>query len=278
MTAPAFDSLISLLIHVFRQLGTPLLTIERITDFLSKSDFSVTVDGDVVQSNSIPHRLLLNTISNSDQFVRSGSRGAQIWALRPQNPFAMFHCDASIAASIEQLLTKNGPMSLDQFLSCSDFPAGSHDVVARVLEVHAEEFRPLPDGRIWFINSPLPVRATFERIQQAIEFGFSIFPAGATIEELRRLLCLATVSDLPITRLMVQRELAAKPELFVQIERGKYALVGSEGARQLPPVVVRTRASSVGPQRAPQIFEPDDDDRPFNPESFFGGKFSFALE
>jgi hypothetical protein len=229
----------------------------------------------LVPANAVPHRLILSVLSNSVEFVRSGPASRQVFALRPNNPFS--RSPSAVAASIEEILSKSGPLTLDQFRDSADFPVSALDVIEKVLSVHADEFTTLPDGRIWFVNSPVPVRAGFHSVQAAVEFGFSIFPQGATIEELRRLLCLATIDGLPITRIAIARELATRPQVFVQLDREKYALAGSDAARQRSPVAARTKAASVSP-RTPPAFTLDDEDEPFNPESFFGGGFSFSPE
>jgi hypothetical protein len=137
----------------------------------------------------------------------------------------------------------------------------------------------LPDDRVWFKDAPIPARASFESVQAAIEFAMTVYTAGATIEELRRCLCLSLSEGTTITRLAIAQELAAKPQLFVQVQRGKYAIAGSDATWDLPAIAVpRSRSASVGPRRVPLVVREDDDPAPFNAESFFGGRFCFSPE
>jgi hypothetical protein len=181
-----------------------------------------------------------------------------------------------VAASIEQLLSKNGPATLDQIVAAGDCPDTVRDFYRKVLTLHADEFMRLPDNRIWFKNAPVPARASFDSVHGALEWAFSVFTHGATIEDLRRLLCLSINQGAPITRLAIAQELAARPQTFVQVERGKYAIAGSEAAGELPLIAPSTREEPV-PRRPVQFRggDADDEAQPFNPESFFGGGFCF---
>jgi hypothetical protein len=277
MDGEVFPSIELLLVHVFRHLQTPLLTTDKIVDFLSQSDLLVPIEGDgILPARSLHHRLILTALTNSHQFVRSGPAHEQTWALRPNNP--LFQNETAIAASIEQFLSKNGPATFDQILPAGDSPGIVREVYQKVLDLHTDEFVSLPDNRVWFKDTPIPVRASFDSVQAGIEFALTIYTAGATIEELRRFLCLSLCQGMPITRLTVAQELAAKPQLFVQVQRGKYAIAGTEAAFDLPSVVARSRSASVGPKRVPLVVLDEDDEMPFNAESFFGGRFCFAPE
>jgi hypothetical protein len=64
----------------------------------------------------------------------------------------------------------------------------------------------------------------------------------------------------PITRLGIAKELAERQDLYVQVQRRKYVLIGSEAMGQSAPVV-RSRASPSHSR---------DEEKPFNPESFLG--------
>jgi hypothetical protein len=272
----SFDTVESLLIFVFRQLETPLLSLDKIVDFLGHSKHTVPLEGNgVVSAETVPRRLVLNTLSNSERFVRAGPPHSQEFALRLINP--LFQCDASVAASVEQLLTENGPMTLQDFCASPNFPASHVHLFERVFSVHSSEFNTLPDGRIWFVNSPLPVQAAFDTIEEAVVFSFTIFTDGATPEDLRRFLCLARCSDGAITRISVAKILSAKPELFIQIQRGKYAISGSRAA-QLPLPVPPGAIGSSGSEAPRTSIELEDAEDAFNPESFFGGGFSFSSE
>jgi hypothetical protein len=268
-------SLESLLTHVFRQLETPLLTLDRIVDFLSRSDLTVPVEGDGIRpANSLSRRLILTILSNSDRFVLSGPPHAQTWALRLNNPY--FQSDTAVAASIEQLLSKNGPATLDQILAEGDSPENLRDFYQKVLSLHSDEFSLLPDNRIWFKGAPVPARASFDTMQGAVEWALNVFAQGATIEELRRLLCVSISQGTPITRLAIAQELAARPNVYVQVQRGKYGLAGV-GTGLESEAEARSHTESEAPRPAGfRGGDAEDEAQPFNPESFFGGGFSFA--
>jgi hypothetical protein len=82
---------------------------------------------------------------------------------------------------------------------------------------------------------------------------------------MRRILCLATVKGVPITRLDIARGLAARPDAFAQVQRGRYA----KAEDQALPVAAK---ATPGPS------DWEDAEKPFNAETFFGGTFSFAYE
>jgi hypothetical protein len=222
-------------------------------------------------------REILNTLTNSPQFVRAGPPHAQLFALRPNVSFRV--SDTAVAGHIEQLLARNGPMTIDQFVASADFPG--HDILKKALEAHSDEFAWLPDGRVWFAHAPVPVRAAFPGLAQALEFAFSVFPGGATVEDLRRLLCLSACDGGPVTRLAIAKEVGSRPDLYCQISRGTYVLAAAVEGRLIEPGAGRSRASSMFTRKSlPIVFceEDDDDQKPFNAESFFGGSFTFSAD
>jgi hypothetical protein len=165
-------------------------------------------------------------------------------------------------------------MTIDEFMASPNFPRSDRQLFERVFSVHSAEFNTLPDGRIWFVKSPLPIRADFDTIEEAVIFGFTVLTEGATPEDLRRFLCLARCSNGAITRMSVTKVLSANPDLFVQIQRGKYAPAGSEAAQ----LVVNAADTAIATEARPLELDPGEDEDGFNPESFFGGGFSFSSE
>jgi hypothetical protein len=163
-------------------------------------------------------------------------------------------------------------MSVDEFVAAEDFPG--HDVLKKVLEVRSDDFTWLPDGRIWFSRAPLPVRRGFERMADALEFAFSVYVEGATIEELQRLLCLAHCDEMPITRRAIAKELGQRADRFPQIRRGVYAMRGMQGIAGQP----QAENSRVAKLWMCGWEVEEDEEKPFNAESFFGGGFCFAAE
>lgn len=276
-----FDSLGSLLTFVFNQLQTPMLTVDRILEYLSKTEYTVQIRGqDVVPANAIQKRLIVNCLTTSDLFVRSGPIQSQTFALRPNNP--VFRCETVIAATIEQILCENGPMTIEELVASAGLPDADTTVFERIISQHPE-FCAIPQNRLWFTNAPIPTATNYNTITEALQMVLqSVFMHGACIDDLRRYLCLSTVHGFPITRKSISTELSTNVALFIEFERGKYTLAGSPVA--VPdPVVRRPRAFSDSPSRRNLLFghanppEKESDDE-FNPDAFFGGSFTFSAE
>ncbi|OHT03434.1 hypothetical protein TRFO_06664 [Tritrichomonas foetus] len=290
----AFDSLASLIMYVFKQLQTPLLSADKIFDYINTNNFNVqTEKNGIVPSKTITKRAIINELTRSDLFVSSSSgqnstltasstpaamsastiANTQIWALRPNNP--LFQCDAAIAASIEQMLTEHGPLTVDEFVNLTEQMGADAQLFHRVLSVHTDEFTITDEasGRVWFYQQPLPIRAEFQTVEQAINFAFStVFPNGASVDELRRFLCLATHSGVPITRLCITHTFVEKPDQYLQIQRGKYAPADSPIAKEPPPPEPHGRGRRLS------MIALEEEEKTFNPDDFFGGGFSFSAE
>ena len=276
-----FESLESLLAFVFRQLETPKLSVDKISDYLGQANLTVTIPGEgAVPVQNLSRRQILSCLTNSDKFIRSGAPHSQTYAIRPNNP--LLQCDGAIGGLIEQLLNEHGPMTIEELVSSSGLRDIDGSSFEHVLQVQDTDFVDLGGGRFWFANVPQPIRSEYESIEQAVAFALNGFRDGATIEDLRRFLCLATCNGDRITRKDVVRAVAAKPETFIKLQHTKYALVGTQAAMGLPTVPKRARAASSSPMQRRLLseiqMEAEDDERPFNPAAFFGGSFSFMAE
>lgn len=275
----SFDSLEALLEFVYRQLETPQLSIDRISDFLSQANFTVALPGsEVVSVQTLSRRQILSCLTNSDKFIRSGPPHSQTYAIRPNNPF--LQCDGAIGGLIEQLLNENGPMTIEDLVASSGLRDIDGSSFSRVLQVQDTDYVDLGGGRFWFSNVPPPLRSEYESLEQAVASALSVFKGGATIEDLRRFLCLATLNGDRITRKDIVHAVAAKPETFIKIQRGRYALVGTQAAMGLPMMPRRARAASSSMIQRSLLTEMqmEDEEKPFNPAAFFGGSFSFMPE
>lgn len=328
-----FESLTSLITFVFNQLETPLLTVDDIFDYLHKNNFQVQIEKNgIVSSSALSKRAITNELQRGDSFVCSMTskvsthrpklntdspknqvvtQPQQLWAIRPNNP--LFQCDAAIAASIDQLLTERGPLTVGELVHLTEEMGADEALFHRVLGVHADEFTLNQDGRIWYTNQPMPVRCDFENIEEALKFAFTIFTEGATIEELQHFLCLATQKGIPITRLTISHAFYLMQGVFVQIQHRRYAPIDSEIVRQrarqeaeqqqqqqmtrvsisgisqfnIPgmsaftgfhgtnPVNQRLRSASL-PQPL-RLFDTEEE-KAFDANEFFGGGFSFSPE
>lgn len=354
----AFDSLASLITHVFKQLQTPLLSVDKIVEYINHNDFQVQIEKNgIVPSSTISKRAIINELQRCDIFVSSSpsnrvtkrpipppvqpqipnpnspntinndnsnqapqqtdilhqqnrsTQHQQLWALRPNNP--LYQCDAAIAASIEQMLTEHGPLTVPELVNLTQQMGADDNLFNRVLGVHADEFTINPeDGKIWFSMQPLPIRCNFESVEQALSFAFTIFQNGATIEELRKFLCLATHQGVPITRLCISHAFVQRPDIFVQIQRGRYAPFDSEVAQEKRRQEQEERRqqqsqlnagligntislnsfnssntfdnnSDVGSIRGaslPSFRLLDNEEKAFDADEFFGGGFHFSSE
>ena len=282
-----FDSLASLISFVFKQLQTSLLSVEKIHEYIIQNDFRVQIEKNgVIPSSNVSKRTLINELTRNDLFVSTNSN---FWALRPNNP--LFQCDAAIATSIEQMLTEHGPLTVQELVELTRQMGADEQLFNRVLSVHSDEFtiisshqhvptffggaqgqREENEGRIWFKNQPLPIRADFGDVEQAIDFAFTLFPKGASIEELRNFLCLATHNGIPITRICISHTFVQKPDKYVQIQRGKYAPADSPAAKEPPPDI----NTPQGRRRRSSLMKIEEDEKVFNPDDFFGPTFSFS--
>ena len=68
----AFDSLASLITHVFKQLQTPLLSVDKIVEYINHNDFQVQIEKNgIVPSSTISKRAIINELQRCDIFVSS---------------------------------------------------------------------------------------------------------------------------------------------------------------------------------------------------------------
>ena len=147
-----FESLPLLILHIFQQLQTSLLSVERIFLFIQSNNFTFqTIKNEKIPAKTLTKRMIASSLDTSDLFVRAGNSLNKTWALRPNNP--LFQCDAAIAVTVEQLLSQNGPMSLEQLVTAINIPGADIPVIERVLAVHSNEFTQLPSGCFWFSRS-----------------------------------------------------------------------------------------------------------------------------
>jgi hypothetical protein len=231
-----------------------------------------------------------------------------MWAIRPHNP--LFLSDGAISSSIEQMLTNNGPMTLEGLVTASQLNGADINLFERFLNEHPTEFTLAADGTYWFTDQPRPIRRDFESICHALVYALSCFPEGGSVEELSWFLCLATVDNSKlITRRCVSRELSRRVDLFQNLSRARYRLIEGDAGMQLddprrspemlppPPPPAGVFRIEVNPPAAPQIPNPvfhrpaaadpseggDFPQRPteedvFDPFNFFNRDFPFAFD
>jgi hypothetical protein len=224
-----------------------------------------------------------------------------MWAIRPHNP--LFLSDGAISSSLEQMLTNNGPMTLEGLVTASQLNGADINLFERFLNEHPTEFTIGPDGTYWFTDQPRPIRRDFESICHALVYALSCFQEGASVEELSWFLCLATVDNSKlITRRCVSRELSRRVDLFQNLSRARYRLIENEtgmptipeGSPELlpvpPPPVFRIELNPPPPPMPKPEFSPppasdpaDFTQRPseddvFDPFNFFNRDFPFSFD
>lgn len=221
-----FDTLCDAISFAFRQEQTSLLSLDKICEVLSKPDLFVNSKTQgIIPTSTIARRRISSTLSSSDLFVRAGPPRTCLWAIRPNNP--TFISDGAIAASIEQMLTTNGPMTTEQFVETTDLTGAHKPLFDRFLAEHQDEFAQHENGTWWFINQPLPLRKEFDNLCHAILSAFEPFQEGATVEEIHRYLCLSSVGGKLITRRSISRELSRRTDVFLHLSRAKYGILPS---------------------------------------------------
>jgi hypothetical protein len=241
----SFESLSDAIIYVFQQEQTSLLSLDRICEALRAPNLFINWKKEgLVPCSTIFRRRISSTLSSCELFVRAGPPRTGMWAIRPNNP--LFLSDGAISASIEQMLTDNGPMTLQDFVTTSQLNGADVNLFERFLTEHSTEFTCGPDETYWFTGQPRPIQMDFESISYALAYALSLFPDGASVEELNWFLCLATVGGSKrITRRCVSRELSRRADLFANISRARYILIPK------PPSDSFTRMEPVAPQPPP---------------------------
>ena len=263
-----FSSLMEALTYAFREEGVSMLPLDRICEVLQDPRLYIrSRDGQVMPCSTIPRRRISSVLSGSELFVRAGPPRGTYWALRPQNPG--FYTDGQISASIEQMLTNFGPMSLKQFVEATELSDADSEVFERFLNEHSNIFECGSDGLYWFAGHERPVTMEFRSISQALVYALEYLGDGSTVESLHWLLCMATVTGgKQITRRNVSRELSRRTDLFVHLSRARYGLV--------------KRPQEIAPRLVDEFdeiptFSSDDEKKEegFDPVMFFDESFLF---
>jgi len=218
----SFETLSEAISYVFRQEQTSLLSLDRICEVLSSPNlFLVSKNQGPVPCTSITRRRISSTLSSSELFIRAGPPRTCLWAIRPHNP--EFISDGAIASSIEQMLTENGPMTLQEFVNRTELSGAHLPLFENFLREHKEDYSQDSEGKTWwFSGQPLPLEKEYETLCQAITSAFIVFPDGASVEELHWYLCLSKVGSKKITRRSISRELSRHQDLFIHLSRARY--------------------------------------------------------
>lgn len=253
-----FDTLCEAIAWVFRYEQIPMLSLDRIMVCLQQQHLYLKKKDHTVSCSTVIRRRISSTLSSSELFVRAGPVRACLWALRPNNPH--FLSNGAIFSSVQQMLTNNGPLTIEQMVVQTQLHGADIGLFERFMSGHEFEFVQLDDGTVWFAKEPLPVARNFTSICDALQFAFLAFPEGASVEALTRYLSLVTVGGMKtITRRSVSRELSRYGSVFHHQSRARYVMVEAAvpppHVHRLPPVVI----PMLTPRLTPVTTNRDDD-------------------
>ena len=220
----SFETLSEAITFVFKQEQTSLLSLDKICEVLNSDNLLlISKNQGPIPCSSITRRRISSTLSSSELFVRAGPPRTCLWAIRPHNP--QFISDGAITASVEQMLTNNGPMTLQQFVEQTELSGAHLPLFERFFNEYKTEYQYNNENQTWwFINQPIPIEKEYDTLCHAILSAFEQFPNGTSVEELHWFLCLSTVGSKKITRRSISRELSRRQDLFLHLSRAKYTL------------------------------------------------------
>ncbi|EAX98321.1 hypothetical protein TVAG_176910 [Trichomonas vaginalis G3] len=261
-----FDSLNELIVALFKEEQTAILSIDKIYSLLESSTACVNVDPDgYIPANSVPRRKTMSVLQDDDTFVQVAAAGQVKWALKFKTTVSI--SDTAILSSIESMLTANGPMTIHQFAQNTDLPEVDAGLFLRFLTIHSSEFSALPDGTYWFAEQPLPEKHNYHAISIAVYNALQVLKQG-TPDQIYWYLCLSTVENAPITNDIVLYELTHNPDVYEQPQLNVYRMMPKQF--HVPNLqykhVARRNSIPIVPN-----------DTPFDPEAFFGKTTPFVF-
>lgn len=262
-----FESIEEAVNHVFQSERTSLLSFDRICEVLKNDNLYYASKKQGIQPcSSISRRRISFILSTSDHFIRAGTERSCMWQLKPHNE--LYLSDSTIRSFIEQLLSTNGPMTIQQILNSSSLSGANEAVYQRFFKDNESYFTMSEEGTFWFANEPIPRQNNFENINAALVHAMKEFPDGASIEEVHWFLCLSTINGAKtITRRSISRELSRRPELFLHVSRARYML--NKEAKEESEAKVETELQNTSLNDFLNEEYQNEDDF-FDPSSFFG--------
>lgn len=269
-----FENISDAVNYVFQFEKTSLLSFDRICEVLKNDNlYYVSKKQGIIPCSSIPRRRISFILSTSDQFVRAGTEGTCMWQLKPHNQHYL--SDATIRGFVEQVLTLNGPMTIEQIQNSSGFSGADETVYQRFFSANMSYFTSTDEGYYWFANQPFPQKNNFENINMALVYAMNEFQNGASIEEVHWFLCLSTINGAKtITRRSISRELSRRPDLFLHVSRARYILNKTENNKN--DVIKSFENDKFNVNLNDMLTDVDQNDDFFDPSSFFNnGLFDF---
>lgn len=248
----SFPTLTEAISAIFRKEQTSLLSLDRICDGLANPNlFIVQVNKERVPCSTISRRRISSILSSCDLFIRAGPPRSCMWALRPHNP--LFMNESALSSYIEQILTGNGPLYVEEIMQKSDIPGLTEQLINNFLLSHTDDFSINSNGKIWFSNQPLPEQKHFDNVVSALIYAFTVFKREASIEEVCWILCFSTIDQKKITRRKISRELARRTDLFQHVSRAKYALINQNANPISAPQEIKSVPNKLPLPVMPQI-------------------------
>lgn len=220
-----YSTLTEVILAVFQHEQTSLLSLDKICEEVNSPDLRLDNGKSApVPCTSISRRRISSILSSSELFIRAGPPRSCIWALRPQNP--LFLSNGALASAIEQTLTENGPLLIEEFVTLTGLAGSNESVFQHFFLSHPDEYSMDTENRWWFANQPHPVRRQFDNVVVAIVHALNVLGPETSIEEIHWYLCLATTDgNKKISRRKISRELSRRADLFKHISRAKYSLI-----------------------------------------------------
>jgi hypothetical protein len=211
---------------LFRKEQASVLSLDRICEWLGSPGFSVGQE----PTCELRRRQISSLLSASDVFNSVEPRRSCQWALSSGD--ANLRHIEELKASIRGILADSGPAGSDELIAELQIAGYDLDFVRSLLRGDSFEFVWDPeDGRYWFKDEPRPIGGTFEGWAEALAAAFGLFPSGASVEEISRVLCLSTVSGfVRPTRHALSTELSRHSSSFERVARGRYRLRSAHGA------------------------------------------------
>lgn len=223
-----FSTLTDALLYAFKSQNTSLLSLDRICQILSSPQLKLGT----TPFTEIPRRRISSILSSSDLFIRAGPPRSCMWALRPTSPFYL--SDGVLSSCINEVLTQRGPLTIEQIVELGDVRGADATLVTEFLK-RSCEYESDSYGTWWFSGAIRPVPWTCDSVISAIQRAFAVLQHDASIEDLARLLCLATLPHgKRISRRKISRELSRHTDLFTRLARARYGLVSAPQKVDVP--------------------------------------------
>lgn len=222
-----FATLTEAITYVFQKEKATILSLDQICQGLAQPNLFLQTSSGLTLCTTISRKRVSSILSSSDIFARAGPPRSCMWSLKPSNPLCL--SDGALLSCINQILSENGPLTIDGIIEQGDLTEATPQMIADFLNSHESKYQLQQNDTWWFMNQPLPKKWKFDSVVSALIKSFDVLQHEASIEELNWLLCLSTLPQgKRISRRKISRELSRRPDLFQHISRAKYALIATD--------------------------------------------------